>query len=102
MRWMAVIAAAALLALPSGASAQDDPSFPTCTRNAQADQVAPSPDKHPLRFGITPGVQTGQLGTGPLPPRLPEDPAQTLSALGRLKPANGPFVLRLHRFFWSE
>ena len=47
-------------------------------------------------------MQTGQLGTGAVPPRLPEDPAQTLNALGRLKPANGPFVLRLHRFFWSD
>ena len=95
----AVLAAAAL---PGAAAAQDDPSFPTCTRNLQADQVAPAATKRALRFGITPGVQTGQLGTGAVPPRLPEDPAQTLNALGRLKPANGPFVLRLHRFFWSD
>jgi hypothetical protein len=47
-------------------------------------------------------VQTGQLGTGATPPRLPEDPAQTLAALGRLKPPDSPFVLRLHRFFWSD
>ena len=102
MRWVGAIAATALLALPASASGQDDPSFPTCARNAQADQVPPAPTRHALRFGITPGVQTGQLGTGAVPPRLPEDPAQTLSALGRLKAANGPFVLRLHRFFWSE
>lgn len=98
-------AAAATLAaatFPSGAAGEDDPSFPTCTRNLQADQVPPAASKRPLRFGITPGVQTGQLGTGAVPPRLPEDPAQTLNALGRLRPANGPFVLRLHRFFWSD
>jgi len=93
-------AAAALLALPATAPAQSD--FPNCTSNLQADQVPPSPDKRALRFGITPGVQTGQLGGGAQPPRLPEDPAKTLDALGRLRPANGPFVLRLHRFFWSD
>jgi hypothetical protein len=56
----------------------------------------------PIRFGITPQVQTGQLGTGEAPPRLPEDPARQLAALDRLRPAGGPFVLRLHRFFWSD
>ena len=98
-------ATALLVALATGhgtASAQDDASFPVCARNLQADQVPPSPEKRPLRFGITPGVQTGQLGGGAVPPRLPEDPAKTLGALGRLKPADAPFVLRLHRFFWSD
>jgi hypothetical protein len=56
----------------------------------------------PLRFGITPGVQTGQLGTGPQAPRTPEDPAKQLDALHRLVPPGVPFVLRLHRFFWSD
>jgi hypothetical protein len=102
MRWLLAIAATALLVLPAGASAQDDSSFPVCARNLQADQVPPSPDKRPLRFGITPGVQTGQLGGGAVAPRLPEDPAKPLDALGRLKPADAPFVLRLHRFFWSD
>src|SRR5215213_4796495 len=104
MRWVGAIAAgAALLSLSAAAHAQGgDASFPNCTSNLQADQVAASPAKHPLRFGITPGVQTGQLGAGAIPPRLPEDPARTLAALGRLKPGDGPFVLRLHRFFWSD
>src|SRR5215212_3644508 len=104
MRWVGAIAAgAALLCLPAAAHAQGgDASFPNCTSNLQADQVAPSPDKRPLRFGITPGVQTGQLGSGAIPPRLPEDPAKTLDALGRLRSPNSPFVLRLHRFFWSD
>jgi len=35
-------------------------------------------------------------------PRTPEDPSHQLAALALLRPANGPFVLRLHRFFWSE
>jgi hypothetical protein len=66
-------------------------------------QLSADPKPGPaLRFGITPGVQTGQLGTGPVPPRTPEDPAKQLAALARLRPANGPFVLRLHRFFWSD
>src|SRR4051812_44024852 len=55
-----------------------------------------------MRFGITPGVQTGQLGTGPQPPRTPEEPAKQLDALHRLVPPGVPFVLRLHRFFWSD
>ena len=55
-----------------------------------------------LRVGITPGVQTGQLGTGPSPPRTPEDPVRHLAALDRLRPPGAPFVLRLHRFFWSD
>jgi hypothetical protein len=37
-----------------------------------------------------------------VPPRLPEDPAKQLAALGQLRPPNAPFVLRLHRFFWSD
>jgi hypothetical protein len=98
--WKLIAAASAIaLAAPSPAAAG---SFPNCTDNLQADQVTPSADKRPLRFGITPGVQTGQLGSGAQPPRLPEDPAQTLAALDRLKPADSPFVLRLHRFFWSD
>src|SRR5205814_3586960 len=51
----------------------------------------------------TPGAQTGQLGTGPQPPRTPEDPAKQLAALRKLRPDTTiPFVLRLHRFFWSD
>ena len=66
-------------------------------------QISATPKPGPaLRFGITPGVQTGQLGTGPVPPRTPEEPSHQLAALALLRPANGPFVLRLHRFFWSE
>ena len=55
-----------------------------------------------LRFGITPGVQTGQLTGGPVPPRTPEVPAKQLAAVGRLRAAGAPFVLRLHRLFWSD
>src|SRR5437868_7675545 len=55
-----------------------------------------------LRFGITPGVQTGQLTGGPVPPRTPEVPAKQLTALSLLRPARAPFVLRLHRLFWSD
>ena len=47
-------------------------------------------------------MQTGQLGTGPAPPRTPEDPARHLAALDLLRPIGAPFVLRLHRFFWSD
>jgi hypothetical protein len=52
---------------------------------------------------VTPGAQTGQLGSGPQPPRTPEDPAKQVDALHKLRPDKSiPFVLRLHRFFWSD
>ena len=87
----------AALALAAPAAAQSD----SCFGQIDADSVEHRPGP-PLRFGVTPGVQPGQLGTGPAPPRTPEDPAQQLAALARLRPADGPFVLRLHRFFWSD
>ncbi len=55
-----------------------------------------------LRFGITPGVQTGQLTGGAIPPRTPEVPSKQLAALSMLRPKHAPFVLRLHRLFWSD
>ena len=84
----------AALAVPAAAHGQQGPCFGQLTADPK-----PGPA---LRFGITPGVQTGQLVTGPVPPRTPEDPAKQLAALGRLRAADGPFVVRLHRFFWSD
>jgi len=52
-----------------------------------------------LRFGITPSGEAGALGP-PVPP-VPDDPAKTLAALDRLRPARAPITLRLNRFFWS-
>jgi hypothetical protein len=92
-----VVSLIALALLPASAHAADR----QCFGETDADNVARKPGP-PLRFGITPGVQTGQLGTGPQPPRTPEVPARQLYALKRLVPPNVPFVLRLHRFFWSE
>ena len=37
-----------------------------------------------------------------MPPRTPEVAAKQLAALDQLRPPNAPFVLRLHRFFWSD
>jgi hypothetical protein len=54
-----------------------------------------------VRVGITPGPTTGQLGVGPVPLRVPEDLTKQVAALRALRPAHRPFVLRLHRFFWS-
>jgi hypothetical protein len=92
-----LIAALAALALVPDAAAQT----PGCIGAVQASQVAPAPGPA-LRFGITPGVQTGQLGTGPIPPRTPEDPEQQVAALERLRVPGRHLVLRLHRFFWSD
>jgi len=71
-----------------------------CIGDLEAKDVSPRPGQR-LRFGITPGVQTGQVG--PLPAvAKPEVPARTHAALGSLRPRRGPFVVRLNRFFWSE
>ncbi|MEA2427050.1 MAG: hypothetical protein QOF37_678, partial [Thermoleophilaceae bacterium] len=70
---LALLLLAAGLVLPSVAHAQQ----PGCFGETSAANVAVKPGP-PLRFGITPGVQTGQLGTGPQPPRTPEDPARQL------------------------
>jgi hypothetical protein len=89
--------AAIAAALPTAASAQ------SCTGETSAENVAQQPAKARLRFGITPGAQTGQLGSSPQPPRVPEDPAKQVEALHKLRPDRTiPFVLRLHRFFWSD
>jgi hypothetical protein len=87
----------ALALLPAGTSAQQG----ACTGATSADGIPIKPGP-PLRFGITPGVQTGQLGTGPQPPRTPEEPARQLAALRALTPPGVPLVLRLHRIFWSD
>jgi hypothetical protein len=96
MRWQGSalpIAVAALLAVPAGAQGAQQ-----CLGQLSA-TPKPGPE---LRFGITPGVQTGQFVTGPVAPRTPEVAAKQLSALARLRPPKRPFVLRLHRFFWSD
>jgi hypothetical protein len=97
--WLVSLALAA--ALPPTAQAQQQQQ---CFGETSADNVAQKPAAQNLRFGITPGVQTGQLGTGPQPPRTPEDPAGQTAALHKLvpDPRKTPFVLRLHRFFWSD
>ncbi len=93
---VASLALGCLLA-PQGARAADSPS---CTGDVSADSVARKPGPA-LRFGIGPLVQAGQIG--PVPSAaVPEQPARTDSALDRLRPAGGAFVLRLNRFFWSD
>jgi hypothetical protein len=55
----------------------------------------------PLRFGINPGVQAGQLG--PLPASAkPDVPSRDLAALAQLRPPGRQFVVRLTRLFWSD
>jgi len=51
-------------------------------------------------MGITPAGRAGAIG--PPVPLTPIDRAKTLAALGRLRPPNEPFVLRLNRLFWSD
>jgi hypothetical protein len=98
-----ILLAGALAATPAATVAEaQSPQDKQCFGDTSADAVPQKPGP-PVRFGITPGVQTGQLGTGPQPPRTPEDPAQQVKALHALVPAGPiPFVLRLHRFFWSD
>jgi hypothetical protein len=90
-----VVLAALVLAAPAHAQNEQ------CFGQVDADSVEQRPGPA-LRYGITPGVQTGQFVSGAAPPRTPEDRGRHLAALDRLRPAGAPFVLRLHRFFWSE
>jgi hypothetical protein len=57
-------------------------------------QIAPTPLRQPVVFGIYPGGAAGTVG--PSGPVAPENPAQRLAALEQLKPANAPFVLHLY------
>src|SRR4051812_24835360 len=94
------ILAAAIASRPAS-TAHAAPRLNPCIGQLQAAGVPQRPGPR-VRFGITPGVQTGQLVTGPQPPRTPEDPTRQLAALRALAPPPRPFVLRLHRFFWSD
>ena len=88
---------ALILLLAPAARAQE----PGCIGETDAAAVEMKPGEN-IRFGITPGTQTGQFFTGAVEPRLPEDPVKHLAALDRLRAPGSPFVLRLHRFFWSD
>jgi hypothetical protein len=92
------LAAVASLLAAAPARAADD--YPVCTGETSAAAV-PQKAGPALRVGITPRVQAGQVGPVPAP-AVPEDPVKTLTALGRLRPPDGPFVVRLNRFFWSD
>ena len=51
-------------------------------------------------MGINPAGRAGAIG--PPIPLTPIDYSKTLAALRKLRPKEGPFVLRLNRFFWSD
>jgi len=90
------LAAVALIAAPSRGRAQLLPSVCLGDLSSAGVPVQPGP---PLRFGINPAGEAGVLG--PPVPVTPIDPAKTMAALGALRPAGAPFVLRLNRLFWS-
>jgi hypothetical protein len=76
------------------------PAVAQCVRDVRARDLRPEPAA-PLRFGIGPLVQAGQIGANPSP-AVPERAARTHEALARLRKPGRPFVLRLNRFFWSD
>ncbi len=91
---------AALVALACAGPALGADDYPACTGDTSAAAVTPKGGPA-LRMGITPRVEAGQFVT-PAAGAKPEDPAKSLAALARLRPATGPFVVRLNRFFWSD
>ncbi len=96
-RSLGPLCALLLLLLPVSAAAAQP-----CTRSLSAEQVTPTPNKAPpLRFGIGPLVQAGQVGANPAP-AVPEQREVTHAALDALRGRDRPFVLRLNRFFWSD
>ena len=84
------------LAVPAAHAQLSQP----CTGDLEEDEVEQRPGPR-LRFGITPRVQAGQVGGTPAP-AVPEQPEKTHAALAELRSRNGPFVIRLNRFFWSR
>lgn len=72
-----------------------------CSGDTSAANVAIKQGAPALRVGITARAEAGQFIT-PGAPAKPEDPARTLAALAKLRPAGGPFVVRLNRFFWKD
>lgn len=93
------LAAGLALAAAAPAHAADD--YPVCSGDTSAAAVKAKPGAPALRVGITPRVQAGQVGPQASPAK-PEDPVKTMAALAKLAPPDGPFVIRLNRFFWSE
>jgi hypothetical protein len=87
---------AALAMLPGSAGAQAPA---PCLGDPTADGVAKLPGPA-LRFGINPAGEAGALGPRVEP--VPDDPARTLAALGRLRAPGAALVVRLNRFFWSD
>ena len=99
-RGVALVATLAALGWVPTATAQGVSDPPACVGDTSAAAVTAKPGPL-LRFGITPLVQAGQIGAVPAP-AVPEQPERSNTALERLRPADGPFVLRLNRFFWSD
>jgi hypothetical protein len=97
MRWALFVTALAVLACAAPASAQTSPG---CAGDTDASQVPKRPGPK-LEFGIGPLAQAGQIGAGSAP-AVPERSERTHQLLAQLRPQNGPFVLRLNRFFWSD
>ncbi len=89
----AALAAPAAAQLPGGGGKE-------CIGDTEAAAVPQVPG--PLvRYGAVPGVEAGQSGAAPAE-AVPEDPAQTHSALELLRPRTGVMFVRLNRLFWSE
>jgi hypothetical protein len=99
VRTLFVAAATALAALATAVPAAAQ-SSPGCVGDTEADDVQQRPGSL-LRYGIGPLPQAGQIGPAPAP-AVPERADATHQALADLRPADGPFVLRLNRFFWSD
>jgi hypothetical protein len=95
-----LLVAALAIALPMWQGAGSIASTPSpCTGDLTAAGVSQQPGLR-LRMGITPAGRAGAIG--PAVPLTPIDREETMAALHRLRPPNGPFVLRLNRFFWSD
>ena len=88
--------AALALALPAGATAQQD-SGGDCLTTDPPPVTRPA---QPLRFGITPQA-AGSVGTGQ-GTVAPEDPARAVRALQQLHPPGRSLVMRLNRLFWAD
>ena len=93
-------ALAALFSADPGSHRRRARAGASCVGDVDAVDVQQKPGPR-LRFGIGPLVQAGQIGPCPAR-RCPSSPSARTPSSPPCGPANGPFVLRLNRFFWSD
>lgn len=103
LRAVAVPALAACIAATGTTTATTPGATVAASPAAGSSCLQASPPAHPrparLRFGVDPGPAGNLTGSSASLPRINRHRA--IASIARLRPARGPFVVRLNRLFWS-